>query len=75
MQLRAPWAELEAAKTEEEKLEILNMLVLHSPQTWWFVNMLGEYDLTENKLQDNTGVLSPKSATKIIPTKWGSPKR
>ena len=32
--------------------------------------MLGEYDLTENKLQDNTGVLSPKSATKIIPTKW-----
>ena len=67
--------ELKAAKTEEEKLEILNMLVLHSPQTWWFVNMLGEYDLTENKLQDNTGVLSPKSATKIIPTKWGPPKR
>ena len=36
--------------------------------------MLGEYDLTNEKLQDNTGVLPPKSP-RVIPENWEPPKR
>ena len=38
-------------------------------------NMLGEYDLTNEKLQDNTGVLPPKSTPSVIPENWEPPKR
>ncbi len=51
---------LETAKTLQERKHILKMIALHSPQTWGHTNMLGEYDLTNGKLQDNTGVLPPK---------------
>ena len=38
-------------------------------------NMLGEYDLTNEKLQDNTGVVPPKSTPSVIPENWEPPKR
>ena len=66
---------LEAAKTPQERKHILKMIVLHSPQTWGHTNMLGEYDLTSEKLQDNTGVLPPKSTPSVIPENWEPPKR
>ena len=37
--------------------------------------MLGEYDLTKEKLQDSTGVLPPKSTPSVIPKNWEPPKR
>ncbi|MCY4137569.1 MAG: hypothetical protein OXF56_04815 [Rhodobacteraceae bacterium] len=36
------------------------MITLHSLQAWWYINMLGEYDLSNDRLRDNTGVLPPK---------------
>ena len=34
----------------------------HSPISWAHINLLGEYDFSENKLQDTVGVLSTKKA-------------
>ena len=67
--------QLEAAKTPEARDNILKMVTLHSPQTWWYINMLGEYDLSNDRLRDNTGVLPPKSAPAIIPENWEPPNR
>ena len=38
-------------------------------------NMLGEFDFSDEKLQDTTGVLPPKKQAKIIPENWGPPNR
>ena len=38
-------------------------------------NLLGEYDFSTEKLQDNTGVLPPKSAPGIVPENWEPPAR
>ncbi len=65
---------LEAAKSLQERQHILKMIALHSPQAWGHTNMLGEYDLTKDKLQDNTGVLPPKSTPSVIP-KAGSRRK
>ena len=40
----------------------------HSPQSWGSFNMLGEFDFSDEKLQDTTGVLPPqKKQAKITP--------
>ena len=67
--------QLEAARAPEARDKILKMIALHSPQAWWYINMLGEYDLSNDRLRDNTGVLPPKSAPSIIPENWEPPKR
>ncbi len=67
--------QLEAARAPEARDKILKMIALHSPQAWWYINMLGEYDLSNDRLRDNTGVLPPKSAPSIIPVNWEPPKR
>ena len=64
-----------AAATSEEREKILRMIALHSPQTWRHANMLGEYDFSQDKLQDNIGVLPPKFQPGIIPENWEPPKR
>ncbi len=61
---------VEAARTPEERDRILKMVALHSPMTWRYISLLGEYDLTQDRLQDNTGVLPPKSAQRIVPGNW-----
>ena len=66
---------VEAARTPEERDGILKMVALHSPMAWGYVNLLGEYDLTQDRLQDNTGVLPPKTAHRIIPENWKPPDR
>ena len=53
---------VETDKTPEEQDRILKMVALHSPLTWGYINLLGEYDLTRDRLQDNTGVLPPNTA-------------
>ena len=67
--------QLEAARTPEAREKILMTVALHSPQSWGYVNMLGEYDLSSDRLRDNTGVLPPKSAPSVIPENWEPPKR
>ena len=43
---------IEAAKTPEERDKILQMIATHSPQSWAHINALGEYDFSDEKLQD-----------------------
>ena len=66
---------VEAAKTPEERDRILKMVALHSPLTWGYMNLLGEHDLAQDRLQDNTGVLPPKTAHRIMPEHWEPPVR
>ena len=47
------------------------IIAIHSPQSWGHFNLLGEYDFSKEKLQDNTGVLPPQSTPLIIPENWG----
>ena len=37
--------------------------------------ILGEFDFSDEKLQDTTGVLPPKKQAKIIPENWEPPNR
>ena len=39
------------------------------------LNVLGEFDFSDEKLQDTTGVLPPKKQAKIISENWGPPNR
>ena len=66
---------LEAAGSPEERDRLLSMIAVHSPQSWGHFNLLGEYDFSNEKLQDNTGVLPPKSAPRIVPETWEPPAR
>ena len=63
------------AKTEEERKRLLDIIETHSPQSSGSLNMLGEFDLSDEKLQDTTGVLPPEKQAKIIPENWGPPNR
>ena len=63
------------AKTEEERKRLLDIIETHSPQSWSGFNMLGEFDFSDEKLQDATGVLPPKKQVKIIPENWEPPDR
>ena len=63
------------ARTPEEQDRILMMVALHSPMTWGYINLLDEYGLTQDRLQDNTGALPPKTAYRIIPKNWEPPIR
>ena len=49
------------AKTDEERRMLLDIIATHSPQPWSGINMLGEFDFSDEKLQDTIGVLPPKS--------------
>ena len=67
--------QLEAARTPEERDRLLRMIAIHSPQSWGHFNLLGEYDFSSEKLQDNSGALPPKTARRIIPENWEPPTR
>ena len=67
--------QLEAVRTADERERLLQMIAIHSPQSWGHFNLLGEYDFSSEKLQDNTGVLPPKSNPEIIPDNWEPPNR
>ena len=67
--------QLEAARTPEAQERILMTVALHSPQAWGYINMLGEHDLSNDRLRDNKGVLPPKTAHRFIPEQWEPPAR
>ena len=48
------------AKSDEACRWLLQTIASHSPIAWSHINLLGEYDLSDEKLQDSVGILSPK---------------
>ena len=53
--------QLEKLNSPEAKENLLRMIETHSPMTWAHINMLGEYDFSEEKLRDSIGILPLKS--------------
>ena len=53
---------LEQLPTFDAKENLRQVMTTHSPMSWTHINMLGEYDFSEEKLKDSMGILSLKSA-------------
>ncbi|CAG0905836.1 unnamed protein product [Cyprideis torosa] len=53
--------QLEKLTDPEAKENLLRMIATHSPITWAHINMLGEYDFSDEKLRDSVGILPLKS--------------
>jgi len=45
---------------------LLRTIASHSPIAWSHINLLGEYDLSDEKLIDSIGILNPKLPPGII---------
>ena len=54
--------QLEKLIDPEARENLLRMITAHSSMTWAHINMLGEYDFSEEKLKDSVGILPLKSA-------------
>ena len=54
--------QLEKAPNAEIRENIRRLITTHSPMSWAHINMLGEYDFSEEKLKDAIGILPLKSA-------------
>ena len=53
--------QLEKAPDDETKENLRRAIAVHAPAAWGHINMLGEYDFSEEKLRDALGILPPKS--------------
>ena len=53
---------LSQAATEELKMEIRAAVANHSVISWDHINLLGEYDFSDEKLRDSVGIPPPKKA-------------
>ena len=49
-------------ETGEAKNLLLTTISTHSVVSWAHINLLGEYDFSDEKLQDSVGILPPKLA-------------
>ena len=54
--------QIEKASDAEDRENLLRLIEAHSPMSWAHINMLGEYDFSEEKLRDTLGILPPKRA-------------
>jgi len=54
--------QLKQAKTEEDRQNLLKSIVTHSIVSWAHINLLGEYDFSDEKLKDTVGILPLKMA-------------
>ena len=54
--------QIEKAGDEEAREGLRRTIAAHSPMSWAHVNMLGEYDFSDEKLKDSIGILPPKPA-------------
>jgi len=54
--------QIEKAPDSEAAQNIRRMIAAHSPMSWAHVNMLGEYDFSDEKLKDSLGIFPLKSA-------------
>lgn len=53
---------LARTETGEAKNFLLTAIATHSVVSWAHINLLGEYDFSDEKLQDSVGILPPKLA-------------
>ena len=53
------------AKADEERRMLLDIIATHSPQSWSGINMLGDLDFSDEKLQDTIGVLPPRFQSEV----------
>jgi TnpA family transposase len=53
---------VEKAPSVEARENLLRLIEAHSPMSWAHINMLGEYNFSEEKLRDTLGILPPKRA-------------
>ncbi|MGB0848871.1 MAG: Tn3 family transposase [Thiolinea sp.] len=53
--------QLEKMNDPEARDNLLRMIAAHSPMAWAHINLLGEYDFSDEKLQDSVGILPPES--------------
>lgn len=44
----------------KQKETLMTAIKNHSPISWAHINLLGEYDFSENKMKDSQGILSTK---------------
>jgi TnpA family transposase len=54
--------QLEKAPDAETRKNLRRAIAAHAPMAWAHINMLGEYDFSDEKLQDALGILPLKSA-------------
>jgi TnpA family transposase len=54
--------QIQKAPDEDARLGLLHSITNHSPMSWAHINMLGEYDFSDEKLRDTLGVLPLKAA-------------
>lgn len=54
--------ELAAEKNEERKAKLLEAIENGSVMTWAHFNLHGEFDFSDEKMQDSVGLLSPKKS-------------
>ena len=54
--------QLEKAPDEETRENLRRTIAAHAPMAWAHINMLGEYDFSDDKLRDTLGILPLKSA-------------
>jgi TnpA family transposase len=64
---------LNQASTDEIRAEIRAAVANHSVISWGHVNLLGEYDFSDEKLRDSVGIPPPKIVS-ISPTKMRGQK-
>ncbi len=50
------------AENQENKDRLLEAIIAHSVVSWAHINLLGEYDFSDEKLQDSVGIQPPKLA-------------
>ena len=53
---------IEKTDDAEARQALLRLIAAHSPMAWAHINMLGEYDFSDEKLRDSVGILPLKSA-------------
>jgi len=53
---------LNRMKDQEQKNRLLSAIASHSVLCWAHINLLGEYDFSDNKLKDSVGIQPPKIA-------------
>ena len=54
--------QVEKAPNVEARENLMRLIAAHSPMSWAHINMLGEYDFSEEKLRDTLGIIPPKKA-------------
>lgn len=59
--------ELAAEKNEERKAKLLEAIENGSVMTWAHFNLHGEFDFSDEKMQDSVGLLSPKKSPWKMP--------